>query len=73
MGREFTTREKALILALGRSREEWSPNDIARLLNDVLPEDNERARTGSGVKQFLTKETGKSVQKKALDLRRKRE
>jgi hypothetical protein len=71
MPREFTSRERVLILALGRSREEWSLNDIARLLNDVLPEDNNRCRTGNGVRQWLVKETGKSLSQKVIDLRRK--
>ena len=36
---EFTTREKKLILILRKVREDWSYSDIARTLNDILPED----------------------------------
>jgi hypothetical protein len=53
---EFTTREKKLILILRKVREDWSYSDIARTLNDILPEDNQRNRSGSGVKKFIARE-----------------
>lgn len=53
---EFTTREKKLILILRKVREDWSYADIARTLNDILPEDNQRNRSGSGVKKFIASE-----------------
>lgn len=53
---EFTNREKKLILALRKVRKDWSYSDIARMLNDILPEDNMRQRSGSGVRQYIVKE-----------------
>ncbi len=53
---EFTTREKKLILILRKVRDDWSYSDIARTLNDLFPEDNNRMRSGSGVRQYIIKE-----------------
>jgi hypothetical protein len=71
MTREFTNRERYLIKVLAMDRREWSFNDVARVLNDVLPEDNMRERSGSGVRQFIAKEKGGRIASPDLRYKRK--
>lgn len=58
MTKGFTTREKKLAILLANPRE-LSANDIARTLNDLIPEDGHGTRSGAGVREIIAKEAGR--------------
>ncbi len=70
MPRELTTPEKKLIKILAHPTE-YSHNDIARILNDILPKEGGGTRSGSGVAEFLAREEGRRyVPPRSLDMRK---